>query len=79
MMCLNHIYFLPSMSYQWGKSVMSENECVAIKAFIKSTELFDRCIGMSWFHVSVCTQKNYHMLELRPEKKVGTVNQKCIE
>ncbi|WP_293648524.1 hypothetical protein [uncultured Pantoea sp.] len=74
----SHLFFA-SMSYQWGKSVMSENECVAIKAFIKSAELFDRCIGMSWFHVSVCTQKNYHMLELRPEKKVGTVNQKCIE
>lgn len=65
-----HLFFA-SMSYQWGKSVMSENECVAIKAFIKSAELFDRCIGMSWFHVSVCTQKKLSHVRAKAGKEGG--------
>ena len=66
----SHLFFA-SMSYQWGKSVMSENECVAIKAFIKSAELFDRCIGMSWFHVSVCTQKKLSHVRAKAGKEGG--------
>lgn len=65
-----HLFFA-SMSYQWGKSVMSENECVAIKAFIKSAELFDRCIGMSWFHVSVCTKKKLSHVRAKAGKEGG--------
>lgn len=65
-----HLFFA-SMSYQWGKSVMSENECVAIKAFIKSAELFDRCIGMSWFHISVCTQKKLSHVRAKAGKEGG--------
>lgn len=66
----SHLFFA-SMSYQWGKSVMSENECVAIKAFIKSAELFDRCIGMSWFHVSVSTQKKLLHVRAKAGKEGG--------
>lgn len=66
----SHLFFA-SMSYQWGKSVMSENECIAIKAFIKSAELFDRCIGMSWFHVSVCTQKKLSHVRAKAGKQGG--------
>ncbi|MGS3039610.1 hypothetical protein [Escherichia coli] len=66
----SHLFFA-SMSYQWAKSVMSENECVAIKAFIKSAELFDRCIGMSWFHVSVCTQKKLSHVRAKAGKQGG--------
>ncbi|EPD5075681.1 hypothetical protein ACSAY4_004453 [Escherichia coli] len=67
----SHLFFA-SMSYQWRKSVMSENECVAIKAFIKSSELFDRCIGMSWFHVSVCAQKKLSHVRAKAGKQGGS-------
>ncbi|EPH6761247.1 MULTISPECIES: hypothetical protein [Enterobacteriaceae] len=66
----SHLFFA-SLTYQWGKSVMLENERVAIKAFIKSAELFDRCIGMSWFHVSVCTQKKLSLTRAKAGKKGG--------
>jgi len=66
----SHLFFA-SLTYQWGKSVMLENESVAIKAFIKSAELFDRCIGMSWFHVSVCTQKKLSLTRAKAGKKGG--------
>ncbi|EKK42860.1 hypothetical protein EC80566_2803 [Escherichia coli 8.0566] len=66
----SHLFFA-SMSYQWGKSVMSENEGVAIKAFIKSAELFDRCIGMSLFHVSVSTQKKLSHVRAKAGKEGG--------
>ena len=66
----SHLFFA-SMSYQWGKSVMSENECVAIKAFIKSAELFDRCIGMSWLNTSVCTQKKLSHVRTKAGKQGG--------
>lgn len=67
----SHLFFA-SMTYHWGKSVMLENECVAIKAFIKSSELFDRCIGMSWFHISVCAQKKLSHVRAKAGKKGGS-------
>lgn len=51
-----HLMFA-SISFFWGKSIMSENENVAFKAFHRAAELFDKCIGMTWFNISVCNQK----------------------
>lgn len=66
-----------SMAYQWGKSVMSENERIALKAFITATSLFDKSIGMIWFKAYADKKKNYRALGLKLERKVGKVKQKC--
>ncbi|HDH7806410.1 TPA: hypothetical protein PJH65_004041 [Raoultella ornithinolytica] len=65
-----HLMFA-SISFFWGKSIMSENENVAFKAFHRAAELFDKCIGMTWFNISVCNQKKLSEVRRSAGKKGG--------
>lgn len=56
---------------------MSENENVAFKAFHRAAELFDKCIGMTWFNISVCNQKNYQKSGGVQERRVAKAKRKC--
>jgi len=60
-----------SMAYQWGKSVMSENERIALKAFITASSLFDKSIGMIWFKAYADKQKKLSRTRAKAGKKGG--------
>ncbi len=40
-----------SMSYQWGVSVIKDDEQVAFDALLMASELLDKCLGMVWVKI----------------------------
>lgn len=40
-----------SMSYQWGVSVMQDDEQAAFEALLMASELLDKCLGMVWVKI----------------------------
>lgn len=67
---LAHLIYA-SMAYQWGQSVMSENERIAFEALNISYSLFDKCIGMVWFKVYADKQKELSRTRVKAGKKGG--------
>ena len=63
--------FNASMLYQWGQSVASENECIALRALNTSFSLFDKCIGMVWFKVYIDKQSELSGIRVKAGKKGG--------
>lgn len=60
-----------SMAYQWGQSVMSESEQIALKALITASSLFDKCIGMAWYKAYADKQKKLSHTRAKAGKNGG--------
>ncbi|HHG9999487.1 TPA: hypothetical protein ACPZFO_002903 [Yersinia enterocolitica] len=60
-----------SMAYQWGKSIMLDNECIASEAFKTASSLFDKCIGMVWFKIYTDKQNKLSRVRVNAGKKGG--------
>lgn len=65
-----HLIFA-SLVYQWGKSIISDNERIASEAFKLASSLFDKCIGMVWFKVYADKKNKLSEVRINAGKKGG--------
>lgn len=47
---ISHLVYA-SMSYQWGVSIIQDDEQVAFDALLIASELLDKCLGMVWVKI----------------------------
>lgn len=47
---ISHLVYA-SMSYQWGVSIIQDDEQVAFDALLMASELLDKCLGMVWVKI----------------------------
>lgn len=47
---ISHLVYA-SMSYQWGVSIIQDDEQVAFDALFMASELLDKCLGMVWVKI----------------------------
>lgn len=59
------------MAYQWGKSIISDNERIACEAFKIASGLFDKCIGMTWSKVYFDKQNKLSKIRVSAGKRGG--------
>ena len=66
-------FFYACMSFEFGLSVIREDEQVAIDAFMHASEYFDKCFGMLWFKSDLEEKNKLSKLRGDAGKKGGTV------
>ncbi|VEB16027.1 Uncharacterised protein [Enterobacter hormaechei] len=60
-----------SMSYQWGVSIIQDEEQVAFDALLMASELLDKSLGMVWFKIEDDKIKNLSKIRCNAGKKGG--------
>lgn len=60
-----------SIAYQWGKSIMENNESIASEAFNTASGLFDKCLGMVWFKVYADKKNKLSKVRVKAGKNGG--------
>lgn len=68
---ISHLVYA-SMSYQWGVSIIQDDEQVAFDALLMASELLDKCLGMVWFKIEDDKIKNLSKIRFNAGKKGGT-------
>ena len=61
-----------SMSYQWGVSVIQDDEQVAFDALFMASELLDKCLGMVWVKIEDDKITKLSKIRCNAGKKGGT-------
>lgn len=67
---ISHLVYA-SMSYQWGVSIIQDDEQVAFDALLMASELLDKCFGIVWFKIEDDKIKKLSKIRCNAGKKGG--------